>query len=113
MACAPVTNWELYDTGYTERYLGLPDRDSSAYRMSSVLSWSTRFPAEEGRLLLVHGLQDENVHALHTMDLIKRLTLFGRPYSLIVYPEERHGLRGLDAACHFEVALLSFLEQHL
>ena len=52
-----------------------------------------RLPAEKGRLLLIHGVMDENVHLKHTLKLISRLEEIGRPYDLQLYPGERHGIR--------------------
>lgn len=84
VAGAPVTSWELYDTGYTERYMGLPESNFSAYQQSSVLSYVHQFPDEEGRLLIVHGLLDENVHFTHTTQFISALVKAGKPHTLQV-----------------------------
>ncbi|MFN8126253.1 MAG: prolyl oligopeptidase family serine peptidase [Candidatus Nanopelagicales bacterium] len=71
VAGAPVTDWELYDTHYTERYLGMPSADSDAYRRSSLLP---RAAGSAGRpLLLIHGLADDNVVAAHTLRLSSAL----------------------------------------
>jgi dipeptidyl-peptidase 9 len=105
---APVTHWEAYDTGYTERYMDLPNLSPAGYRLGSVLSYVPMFPNEEGRLLIVHGLMDENVHFCHTSLLIEKLAAAGKPYDLQVYPNERHGLRNLQNYIHFKVKTLSF-----
>jgi dipeptidyl-peptidase-4 len=80
VAGAPVTEWELYDTFYTERYLGLPDEQREAYDRSSLL-------AEAGKLdrplLLVHGLADDNVVAAHTLQLSSALLAAGRPHNVL------------------------------
>ncbi|KAK9692879.1 Prolyl oligopeptidase family [Popillia japonica] len=65
IAGAPVTNWSLYDTGYTERYMGLPENNPQGYQEGSVLNYVNKFPEEENRLLIIHGLIDENVHFYH------------------------------------------------
>jgi len=113
VAGAPVTSWNLYDTGYTERYMDQPANNPHGYRMGSVLSYINNFPNEENRLLIIHGLIDENVHFFHTSQLINALVKAGKPYQLQVYPNERHSLRHLDASEHFETMLLSFLQQWL
>ncbi|XP_034233553.1 dipeptidyl peptidase 9 isoform X2 [Thrips palmi] len=113
IAGAPVTNWKLYDTGYTERYMDLPDDNVLGYRNGSVLEYVNKFPDEENRLLIIHGLIDENVHFLHTTQLINALVKVGKPYQLQVYPNERHSLRHMDASKHYETLLLSFLQNHL
>lgn len=67
----------------------------------------------ENRLLIIHGLIDENVHFYHTSQLISSMVKAGKPYQLQVYPNERHSLRHLDASKHYETTLLSFLQNHL
>lgn len=113
VAGAPVTSWMLYDTGYTERYMNTPLKNTPGYSTGSVLSYVHQFPDEENRLLIIHGLMDENVHFSHTSQLISSLVKAGKPYQLQVYPTERHSLRHLDASEHYETTLLSFLQQHL
>ncbi len=80
VAGAPVTDWGLYDTGYTERYLGLPSDHPEAYERSSL------FPLAAGLrrpLLLIHGLADDNVVAAHTLQLSSRLLAAGRPHAVL------------------------------
>ncbi|KAF8778017.1 Dipeptidyl peptidase 9 like protein [Argiope bruennichi] len=113
VAGAPVTSWTLYDTGYTERYMGTPERNATGYSTGSVIDNANRFPDEENRLLIIHGLRDENVHFAHTSQLINALIKAGKPYQLQIYPTERHSLRHLDTSEHYETTLLSFLQQHL
>ncbi|CAH1971216.1 unnamed protein product [Acanthoscelides obtectus] len=113
IAGAPVTNWNLYDTGYTERYMDLPEHNPEGYFEGSVLNYINKFPEEENRLLIIHGLIDENVHFYHTSQLINALIKAGKPYQLQIYPNERHSLRHLDASKHYETTLLSFLQNNL
>lgn len=113
IAGAPVTSWLLYDTGYTERYMDHPDDNQQGYLEGSVLSYIHKFPEDENRLLIIHGLIDENVHFYHTSQLISSMVKAGKPYQLQVYPNERHSLRHLDASKHYETTLLSFLQNHL
>ncbi|XP_018580319.1 dipeptidyl peptidase 9 [Anoplophora glabripennis] len=113
IAGAPVTNWNLYDTGYTERYMDLPEHNPEGYYEGSVLNFISKFPEEENRLLIIHGLIDENVHFYHTSQLINSMIKAGKPYQLQIYPNERHSLRHLDASKHYETTLLSFLQNNL
>lgn len=113
VAGAPVTSWNLYDTGYTERYMDTPANNAQGYARGSVLSYVSQFPTEQNRLLIVHGLMDENVHFSHTSQLVGALVKAGKPYQLQVYPAERHSLRHLDTSEHYETTLLSFLQDHL
>ncbi len=77
---APVITWENYDTHYTERYLGLPDKAPDAYRVSNV----TTYAAQSTRpLLLIHGMTDDNVYFQHTLQLADALYMAGKPYELL------------------------------
>lgn len=80
IAGAPVVTWENYDTYYTERYLGLPQQDPDAYRVSSVLTYAGELKRP---LLLIHGLTDDNVYFQHTLQLANALYLAGKPYELL------------------------------
>jgi dipeptidyl-peptidase 4 len=84
IAGAPVTDWALYDTHYTERYLGRPDTDPEAYARSSLLGdVATVAEKLERPLLLVHGLADDNVVVAHTLRLSSALLAAGRPHSVL------------------------------
>jgi dipeptidyl-peptidase-4 len=80
VAGAPVTDWALYDTHYTERYLGHPGQDPDAYARSSLIEDAARLTRP---LLLVHGLADDNVVAAHTLRLSSALLAAGRPHSVL------------------------------
>merc|ERR1712043_36398 len=82
VAGAPVTSWDGYDTHYTERYMGLPSNsnNNNHYDEASVL---THVPSLQGKLLLLHGLLDENVHFRHTSRLISKLMAHSKDYELI------------------------------
>jgi dipeptidyl-peptidase-4 len=80
VAGAPVTDWALYDTHYTERYLGHPEQDPDAYARSSLIEDAARLTRP---LLLVHGLADDNVVAAHTLRLSSALLAAGRPHSVL------------------------------
>jgi dipeptidyl-peptidase 4 len=82
IAGAPVTDWRLYDTHYTERYLGLPDQDGAAYDRSSLLSLAERAVVRRP-LLLIHGLADDNVVVAHTLRLSSALLAAGYPHSVL------------------------------
>ncbi|XP_017967376.1 dipeptidyl peptidase 9 isoform X2 [Drosophila navojoa] len=110
IAGAPVTNWEYYDTGYTERYMDMPKCNEAGYTAGSVLNYVHAFPDEDNRLLLIHGLIDENVHFNHTSRLISALNKANKPYALHLFPEERHSLRNLESNKNYETKLLSFLQ---
>jgi dipeptidyl-peptidase-4 len=90
VAGAPVTDWDGYDTAYTERYMGTPTENPDGYRISSLL---TRAGDLRGQLLIQHGDLDENVHLRHTGRLLEALQAAGRDADLQLLPGERHLLR--------------------
>ncbi|KAL4660669.1 dipeptidyl peptidase 8 isoform X1 [Arapaima gigas] len=113
VAGAPVTMWTHYDTGYTERYMGLPVLHPDCYQLGSVALQAHRFPSQPGRLLLLHGILDENVHFTHTNMLLSLLVRAGKPYHLQLYPQERHSIRLPESGEHYELHLLYYLQENL
>ncbi|KAF6777339.1 hypothetical protein AHF37_03005 [Paragonimus kellicotti] len=107
IACSPVVDWALYDTAYTERYLGLPQDNPTAYWNGNVLRYVTQMPSDKVRLLICHGGLDENVHFAHTSDLVDKLEMYGKPFQLLYYPNSRHGIREYK---HVEASSLLMLE---
>lgn len=93
VAGAPVTDWMLYDSAYTERYLGLPGPDNNAYQQSSLLDDAASLTRP---LLLIHGLADDNVYAAHSLQLSGALTAAGRPHSFLPLPNASHMASGVE-----------------
>lgn len=111
VAGAPVTDWVLYDTHYTERYMGTPTDNASGYTGSSNLALS---PYLRGRLLLMHGMADDNVLFTNTTALMKMLQDRGQPFELMTYPGAKHGLlRNAETGPHAYQAIFDFLERSL
>lgn len=110
IAGAPVTFWEGYDTHYTERYMGTPATNPEGYRASSVLDAAGKLAS---KLMLVHGLVDENVHARHTLRLVDALAVAARPYELVLFPEARHMPRQPASLEYLERQLVEFLRRNL
>jgi dipeptidyl-peptidase-4 len=90
VSVAPVTDWDGYDTCYTERYMGTPAGNPEGYRESSVLTHAGKL---RGHLLVIHGMLDENVHFRHTARLTTSLITAARPFALLPLPDERHSSR--------------------
>ncbi|UCG26470.1 MAG: S9 family peptidase, partial [Chloroflexota bacterium] len=90
VAGAPVSHYDGYDTHYTERYMGQPADNPDGYETGSVMQHVDKMT---GKLLLVHGLIDENVHFRHTARLINALIAARKPYDLLLFPDERHSPR--------------------
>ncbi len=110
VAGAPVTHWDGYDTGYTERYMSTPEKNAAGYEQSSVMA---HLDGLRGKLLVVHGMIDENVHFRHTARLLVALAAAGKEYDLLVYPEERHMPRDQKGMEAEERRVLGFLMQNL
>ncbi len=110
MAVAPVTDWRLYDTHYTERYLGRPG-ETGAYETSSVFAVIDGFRPD--RLLLVHGMADDNVFFNHSVRLMKALQDRSIPFALMTYPGKRHGIRGRHTRIHLWRTALGFFDARL
>lgn len=96
-AVAPVTDWRLYDSIYTERYLKLPAENPDGYRDSSPVNQAEKLT---GALLLIHGTGDDNVHWGNTLAFVDRLYKAGKPYELQLYPNLKHGIEGKQARTH-------------
>ena len=110
VAVAPVTDWDGYDTCYTERYMGTPADNPEGYKRASVLA---NLDGLAGDLLIVHGLIDENVHYRHTARLVAALMAAGKPFSALPIPEERHSSRAVVSRKYVASALAAFFEASL
>jgi dipeptidyl-peptidase-4 len=107
---APVTDWLLYDTHYTERYLERPSDNAAGYQASSVLSYAEGL---RGNLLVIHGMADDNVLFLHSTKLFRRLQDLGKPFEVMVYPGAKHGLTRQQVGRHAYATILRFFDQNL
>lgn len=110
VAGAPVSCWDGYDTHYTERYMGTPQSNPQGYQGSSLLPHAAGL---QGRLLLIHGLIDENVHFRHTARLINALIRAGKAYDLLLFPDERHMPRKLEDRVFMEERIRDFFLANL
>jgi dipeptidyl-peptidase-4 len=110
IAGAPVSHWDGYDTHYTERYMGLPQENAAGYLASSVMA---HVEGMRGKLLLVHGLIDENVHFRHSARLINAMIAAGKSYDLQLYPDERHMPRKLADRVYMERRIFDYLSANL
>jgi dipeptidyl-peptidase-4 len=110
VAGAPVTDWALYDTFYTERYLGTPHEQPEAYRSCSLLDDAASLSRP---LLLIHGLADDNVVAAHTLRLSQRLTESGRPHSVLPLTGVTHMTPQETVAENLLLLQIDFLSRQL
>jgi dipeptidyl-peptidase-4 len=110
VAGAPVTDWTLYDTHYTERYLGKPQDNASGYEASSVFPYAN---ALRGPLLVIHGMADDNVLFLNSTKLFRTLQDLGKPFDVMVYPGAKHGLTRQHDGRHAFAMVLRFFNENL
>ena len=101
VAGAPVTDWGLYDTHYTERYMNLPEANPDGYREARI---ATHLDGLTARLLLIHGMADDNVLFTNSTSLMSELQQRGRPFELMTYPGAKHGLSGSNALHRYRMA---------
>jgi dipeptidyl aminopeptidase/acylaminoacyl peptidase len=106
IAGAPVTDWRNYDTIYTERYMDTPQRNPEGYERTSVVAAAKNL---HGRLLVLHGVMDDNVHFQNSLQLVQALQREGIQFEMMLYPRSRHGLWG----AHYNRLTVDFIERNL
>ncbi|MEE2710884.1 MAG: DPP IV N-terminal domain-containing protein [Gemmatimonadota bacterium] len=107
VAAAPVTDWRSYDTIYTERYMRTPQANPEGYDAGSAMTYASNL---KGKLFLMHGLIDNNVHMGNTIHLSDALQKAGKMFDLMIYPENRHGVRGYHRTHMNRLRTLYFLK---
>lgn len=110
IAVAPVTDWRYYDTIYTERFMRTPQENPEGYNASSVLKHADRL---KGKLLLIHGSADDNVHVQNAMDLQSRLVEANIPFDMAIYTDKDHSIRGGNTSYHLYSKMVSYLLREL
>ncbi|MCR4375003.1 MAG: S9 family peptidase [Acidobacteria bacterium] len=111
VSVAPVPDQRLYDTIYQERYMGLPQENVEGYRIGSPINFAEGL---KGRLLVVHGSGDDNVHYQGTERLINRLIELGKPFDTMVYPNRTHAIaEGPGTTVHVYRLIARYFLEHL
>ncbi|MEW5807410.1 MAG: alpha/beta fold hydrolase [Acidobacteriota bacterium] len=110
VAVAPVSDWRNYDTQYTEERLTTPEDDPDAYGISSPITYAKNL---RNRLLVIHGMKDDNVHFQDTVQLINEFIKNRIDFDLMIYPEGRHGIGGDASRTHLFKKMASYFKQHL
>jgi len=111
VSIAPVTDWRLYDTAYTERYMGRPEDNPGGYENSSQVNHVAKL---EGSLLLVHSTGDDNVHFANTAELLNDLIRVGKyPTNLMIFPGRGHGINDFSARVELYRAMTEFILKNL
>ncbi len=109
VAGSPATDWTLYDTHYTERYMGNPQKDAEAYEKSSVFSYATNL---QGPLLIYHGMADDNVLFKNSTRLYSLLQKNNIPFYVMDYPGKKHSIRGKQTQMHRLNMIRNFFDLH-
>ena len=110
IAIAPVTEWKLYDSAYTERYMRRPQVNDRGYDEASLLNKAADLT---GNVLIIHGTGDDNVHVQHVMQYIDALVRADKQFEMQFYPDDNHFLRKGNNAKHMHDKVLLFLEKNL
>ena len=107
---APVTDWGLYDTHYTERYAGHPGKNNQDYKVSNVFRYADGL---KGDLLIYHGMADDNVLFTNATKLFKHLQDLGKEFDVMTYPGSKHSLRGKKVGLHLSKTIVRYFDKNL
>ena len=111
VSVAPVPDQKLYDTIYQERYMGLPSDNAEGYRIGSPINFAEGL---KGKLLVIHGTGDDNVHYQGTERLVNRLVELGKPFDMMAYPNRTHGIsEGIGTSAHVYRLVARYFVDHL
>ena len=110
LVVAPVTDWSLYDTIYTERYMWTPKENADGYRAGAPQTYVNGVKA---RMLLVHGTGDDNVHPQNTYQYANKLEAAGKPFYMLLYPNRTHSISGGNTSVHLFNSFTRFLLENL
>jgi dipeptidyl-peptidase 4 len=111
VSVAPVSDWRLYDTIYTERYMGRPQDNADGYRDSSPVNQAGNL---RGKLMIVHSTGDDNVHFANTSEMLNKLIDAGKyPADLMIFPGRGHGIGDLPARIQLFQRIADFLGGNL
>ncbi len=111
VAVAPVTNWKFYDNIYTERFMRTPQENEKGYEENSPVNHAEKL---KGKLLLIHGMADDNVHPQNSYDMITALVAANKQFELMLYPNSNHGIRsGKNTRWHNFTRMTDFILENL
>lgn len=107
VAIAPVTNWRFYDSVYTERYMRTPQQNASGYQNGSPITLASSL---SGKLLLIHGSADDNVHFQNTIEYTSALIKADKQFELFVFPDQNHSIPGAHNRNYLYTKVIDFLK---
>lgn len=110
ISVAPVTNWRFYDTIYTERFMRKPQDNASGYDDNSPINHVDEF---KGKLLLVHGMGDDNVHFQNSVEFSEKMVQANKQFEMQFYPNKNHGIYGGNTTYHLYTRMTNFILENL
>ena len=110
VSVAPVTNWRFYDTIYTERFMRTPGENASGYDDNSPINYADQL---KGKLLLIHGSGDDNVHVQNSMRMAEALIQADKDFEFMIYPDKNHGIYGGNTRIHLYRKMTNFILNNL
>lgn len=110
VAIAPVTDWRFYDSIYTERYMRTPNENPDGYKSSAPINHADKL---QGRLLIVSGTADDNVHMSNTMEMTSALIQANKQFDMMIYPNQNHSIYGKNSRFHIYTLVCNFYKENL
>jgi dipeptidyl-peptidase-4 len=110
IAVAPVTTWRFYDTIYTERYMGLPQDNPKGYDDNSPIN---HVDGLQGKLLMIHGTGDDNVHVQNAVEMAERLVQANKQFDMMLYPDKNHSIFGGNTRMHLYTLMSNYVKANL
>ncbi|MCW3805414.1 S9 family peptidase [Plebeiibacterium marinum] len=110
IAVAPVTNWRYYDSVYTERFMRKPQENPKGYDENSPINMADNLT---GRLFIIHGMADDNVHFQNTVEYIEQLIQANKQFDMFAYPNRNHGIYGGNTRMHLYQMMSDYLKKNL
>ena len=110
VSVAPVSDFHLYDAIWTERYMGLPDENEDGYKAANVLTYADQL---KGKLLIIHGTGDDNVHFQNSIQIINELEAKLKQFDLMIYPNRNHRISGGNTQLHLFTLISNYFLNHL
>ncbi len=112
VSVAPVTDWRLYDTIYTERYMSTPQKNEAGYKKGAPLTYADRLQDHQ-KLLIIHGDFDDNVHFQNTVQMVDALQRANKQFGMMMYPGRNHGIFGGSTRLNLFKKATEYIKAHL
>jgi len=110
VAVAPVTNWRFYDNIYTERFMRTPQTNAKGYDDNSPINQVSKL---KGKLLIIHGSADDNVHVQNTMEFVEALVQANKQFDMMIYTNRNHGIYGGNTRIHLYTKMTDYILNNL